>query len=97
MADFIMLMHGDATVAESHADWEAYLCALRKSGKFEGGSVIGGGQTFRKNGAAAPVTDGINGYILFQAADMTAARALLGANPTFKAGGTVEIRELPEG
>ena len=96
MADFIMLMHGDATAAESHADWEAYISALRKSGKFAGGSVIGGGQTFRKSGTAAPVTVSINGYILFQADDMTAAQALLGANPTFKAGGTVEIRELPE-
>lgn len=95
MADFIMLMHDDATSAESHADWEAYLSALRKSGKFEGGSVIGSGQTFRKNGVAAPVTASINGYILFQAEDMAAAQTLLGDHPTFKAGGTVEIRELP--
>lgn len=97
MPKYILLMHGDATAAESHADWEAYISALRKSGKFAGGSVIGGGQTFRKNGIAAPLTEGINGYILFTAEDMTAAQALLGDNPTFKAGGTVEIRELPEG
>lgn len=95
MADYIMLMHCDATVAESHADWGAYISALRQSGKFAGGSVIGGGQTFRKNGTAAPVTEQINGYIIFQAESMAAAQALLGENPTFKAGGTVEIRELP--
>lgn len=97
MPNFLMLMHGDATAAESYADWEAYISALRQSGKFAGGSVIGGGQTFRKNCVAAPVTEAINGYILFTADGMTAAQALLAENPTFKAGGTVEIRELPEG
>lgn len=97
MAEFIMLMHGDATVAESHADWETYIGMLQHSGKFGGGSVIGGGQTFRKNGVAAPVSEGINGYFLFSAEDMAAAQALLGENPTFKAGGTVEIRELQVG
>ena len=97
MPKYILLMHGDATIAESHADWEAYIGMLQQSGKFGGGSVIGGGQTFRKNGTAAPVTEGINGYILFTAEDMKAAQAFLGDNPTFKAGGTVEIRELPEG
>ena len=63
-------------------------------------SVVGG-QTYtlsfalagnqRGAGAITPLT----GYIRIRAESLEAARHYLSGNPTFEAGGTVEIRELP--
>lgn len=41
------------------------------------------------------ITAHLSGYIRVQAESLEAAKALLDGNPTFEAGGTVEIRELP--
>ena len=95
MPEYIALMHNDATSPERDADWDAYIQTLNEVGAFRGGSVIGAGQAFRKAGAAAPVMTHINGFIRIEARDMPSARALLNGNPTYEAGGTVEIRELP--
>jgi len=35
------------------------------------------------------------GFIRIEATDLAEARTLLAGNPTYEAGGTVEIRELP--
>jgi hypothetical protein len=95
MADFILLMHGDATAEESSADWGPYLAGLRALGLFEGGSGIGEGACFRKTGAPAPVSSRIGGFIRVRAEDLDHAARLLEGNPVYEAGGTVEIRELP--
>lgn len=93
MADFIMLMHDDAA---ADGDWGAYLTWLRASGLFQGGSSIGGGKTFRKDGVTKPVTQHITGYLRFEADDIAQVEALVAGNPVFEHGGTVEIRELPK-
>lgn len=95
MPEYIVFMHNDAASAELDADWDAYIRVLNEAGAFRGGSVVGAGQAFRKVGAAATITTHINGFIRIDASDMGAARALLKGNPTYEAGGTVEIRELP--
>jgi hypothetical protein len=92
MADYIFLMHDDAV---DDGDWESYLGRLRRSGSFQGGSAIGDGVCARKNGAPAPVTAHLSGYIRVTADSLDQAKSLLAGNPHFEAGGTVEIRELP--
>lgn len=95
MREYILLMHSDTVSAESGSDWDTYIGRLHESGCFRGGSVIGAGQSFRKVGTAGPVAAHIHGFIRIEAVDLESARALLPGNPTFEAGGTVEIRELP--
>lgn len=96
MPDFLMLMHSDTTGPESAAAWEAYLTMLRRVGAFAGGSAIGGGTTMRRSGSAAPVSAVLTGFIRVSAADLDAAKRLVEGNPVYEAGGTVEIRDLPE-
>jgi hypothetical protein len=94
MADYIFLHHDDAGDHDIE-EWGPYLDRLRELGVFEGGSPIGPGEAFRKAGQPRPVTSDIYGYIRVQAADLAAATALLPGHPSYEAGGTVEIRELP--
>ena len=95
MADFILLMHGDAAAETSFADWDAYITGLNKAGVMKGGSAIGPGASMRKSGAAAPLSDDIVGYLRLVADDLPHARTMVAGNPVYEAGGTVEIRELP--
>lgn len=97
MRDFILFMHDDTIEAPSPAMWSSYFAALRRLGVFEGGSTIGPGETFRKQGAAGASHDHLAGYIRVRAKSLAAARELLVGNPVFECGGTVEIRELPPG
>ena len=97
MPDFLMLMHDDvpASASERDEDWESYIRKLQASGNFEGGSAMGEGSCVRKSGAAPQITGHLVGYIRIRADSLDHARRLLAGNPTFEAGGTVEIRELP--
>ncbi len=98
MTDYLFLMHSDAVereVASDSARWAAYFSRLRASGRFDGGSSIGPGQSFRKAGAPSPSSDSLSGYIRIRANDLEEARQFLLGNPVYDAGGTVEIRELP--
>lgn len=97
MKEFILLMHADTSSPEREADWEGYIGRLIAEGLFQGGSSIGEGQAFRKHGQPATLTRQLAGYIKIQAENLGAARACLAGNPTYEAGGTVEIRELVEG
>ena len=94
MKDFILLMHGDTTGQESDAAWEDYFRHLHQSGRFEGGSAIAAGQSYRQGGAPAPAVP-LSGFIRIRAADLAEAATFLPGNPVYAAGGTVEIRELP--
>jgi len=98
MNDYILFMHDDARDAAVATDgnlWTQYMSALRASGRFDGGSAIGTGIAFKKDGAgtAAPTT--VSGYIRIRAENADAAQQFLIGNPIYEAGGTVEIRELP--
>ncbi len=95
MADFILLMHDDATDPMPDALWPAYFARLRAAGAFEGGSAIGGGEALRKSGAPGPLARHLTGYIRIAAPDLPAARELVAGNPVYECGGTVEVRELP--
>jgi hypothetical protein len=57
MTEFIMLMHDDAAGDAAPDMWDSYLSSLRGRGAFDGGSAIGAGRTFRKQGAPRPVSE----------------------------------------
>ena len=94
MAEYLFLMHDDATADEA-ASWDGYIGKLAAAGAFEGGSAIGGGICVRKSGPTPPLTGHLAGYIRVTAPDIAHAQSLLAGNPHLDAGGTVEIRELP--
>ncbi len=97
MLDFILLMHDDATTEPTPAMWTSYFVTLNSKGIFEGGSSIGAGETFRKDGSPGRLSKHLAGYIRVRAKDLSEARGLLVGRPVFECGGTVEIRELPRG
>lgn len=95
MADFILLMHDDAE-DKGPGDWETYITDLRARGHFDGGSMIGAGVSMRQTTPAAPLTEQVVGYIKVQARNLNEAKSLVFGNPCYEAGGTVEVRELPD-
>jgi hypothetical protein len=99
MPDYLFLMHDDIPACGSDGrndNWAAYIGKLQASGNFQGGSAIGTGICVRKSGRAPITTGHITGFIRVAAANLDGARTLLVGNPMFEAGGTVEIRELPQ-
>jgi len=95
--DYLFLMHqppGSATGTAT--DWQPYLAWLRGTGQFDGGSSIGGGVCVARSSAPAEIAAHLIGYLRVRAGSLEDARKLLVGNPVFEAGGTVEIRELPE-
>ena len=96
MPDYLFLMHDDARIDEDVAAWPRYISQLKAQRRFVGGSVIGNGGAYRKSGPAGAKTP-VNGFIRVEAPSLAAAQKLLAGNPVYEAGGTVEIRELPEG
>jgi hypothetical protein len=94
MAEFILLMHGDAPASKAE-DWGQYIAMLKASGHFEGGSEIGDGVCMRKTGNAPAITSHLSGFMTIQADSLAQAKTLLAGNPAYEAGGTIEIRELP--
>ena len=98
MNDYIFLMHNDARdgVHDRGEAWAAYFARLRKASAFQGGSAIGDGVCLSKTGTPPGITPHLAGYILVKAESLERARELVQGNPVFEAGGTVEIRELPQ-
>ncbi len=104
MHDYILLMHNDTQSEPTNAQWSAYFDALSASGAFQGGSAIGQGASFRRDGGPAPKStpkptsassDHLTGFIRVSAASLSDAQTFLTGNPVYECGGTVEIRELP--
>jgi hypothetical protein len=94
--DYLFLMHNDLPGGQSEADWDTYITGLRAADVFRGGSSIGDGMSFRRAGAPLAAQTSLTGFIRIQAPDLGSAQAFLTGNPVYEAGGTVEIRELPE-
>jgi hypothetical protein len=95
MRRFMFLMHGDTTTTEDFEAWGPYLSNLQSGGHFDGGSSIGSGETYRTRPKPQPLSE-LAGYFIVGVEDLAGARAFLRDNPTYVAGGTVEIRELIE-
>jgi len=95
VAEYILLMHGDAAQGERNHDWQPYLDMLSEKGALRGGSAIGAGVCVRRSGDVPDVSHQLVGYVKIEARDLDHARELVRGNPIYEAGGTVEIRELP--
>ena len=98
MKDFILIMYDDIldeAAANDGEKWGIYLANLRDSGCFQGGSAIGSGARFRKGHPEKPAELALSGFIRVRAESLVDATSFLSGNPTYEAGGTVEIRELP--
>ena len=94
MPDFLFLMHDDCVTQPD--GWGEYLGKLKSAGHLEGGSAIGPGTCVKKSGPAPDLTSHLSGFIRIAAKSLAEAQDLLPGNSVFEAGGTVEIRELPE-
>ena len=95
MSEFLLLMHGDA-VNEAAAEWPSYLDGLAQAGRLRGGSSLGDGACFRKDGASRSISEPLTGFIRIAAESLEDASSCLAGNPVYEAGGTVEIRVLLE-
>ncbi|CAD5374406.1 YCII domain-containing protein [Rubrivivax sp. A210] len=98
MKEFILFMYNDALNAEAANDgekWDNYFSNLHATGRFDGGSFIGLGLKFQKGQADQMSETDMDGIIRVRAESMAEAKVFLIGNPTYEAGGTVEIRELP--
>ncbi len=95
MRRFMILMHNDTTTEEDGEAWGRYLEMLRATGNFEGGSSTGRSTSHNARGEPKR-SSGVVGYLIVGAQDLAAAHALLDDNPTYLAGGTIEICELVE-
>jgi hypothetical protein len=96
MTEYIFLMHDDAIDYVDQDAWQPYLDKLKQGGLLQGGSAIGDGICARKSGAPGSVTEHLTGYVVANADSLDQAKSLLTGNPVFEAGGTVEVRELPQ-
>jgi len=96
MPDFLLLMHNDTSSPEDSRLWERYLTGLRTAGALIGGNSIGNGAAVRRFATPAPLSAHLTGFMRIRAADIEGAKRLVDGNPVLEAGGTVEIRELPE-
>jgi len=96
MADYLLLMHGDATDERAEA-WPAYFDSLAAKGCLRGGSAIGAGVCVRKGAAPPPpVSAHLTGFIRIEVDSLEAALACLAGNPVYEGGGAVEVRALPQ-
>ncbi|NBB51559.1 hypothetical protein GVN24_25050 [Rhizobium sp. CRIBSB] len=96
MPDFLLLMHADTIHPEDAEGWLPYFEGLAALGALRGGSAIGQGVALRRDKTPAPAADHLTGFIRLEADDLAHAQRMLEGNPVFEAGGTVEIRQLPE-
>ncbi len=95
LADFIVLMHSHYDVSGNSENWQPYPDMLSSAGALRGGSAIGLGLCVRRSGNIPDVSRHLVGYMKIEARDLKHARELVRGNPTYEAGGTVEIRERP--
>ncbi len=94
--DFMLLMHSDAEPNKRNDDWQTYLDLLNANDALRGGSAIGAGECVRRFGPVPKPTHHLVCYVMIKARDWDHARQLVQGNPVYEAGGTIEIRELPE-
>lgn len=96
MAQFMLLMHNDYDMEGRSENWQQYLDGLASAGVLRGGSAMGAGVCMRRAADAPANTRHLVGYVKLEVRDLGHARECVHGNPVYEAGGTVEIRELPE-
>lgn len=92
--EYITFMHGNSDGKATEQEWNTFFELAGDSGLFRGGSAMGKRWTIGKDADVA--SDGLAGYMRFDADSVDNLVALLNKHPTVLHGGTIEICELPK-
>ena len=79
-------MHANAEGESTGEEWDEFFDRARQSGLFRGGSAMGKRWTIGKQ--ADTLSDGLAGFMRFDAESVNDLLELLEAHPTIHAGGT---------
>ena len=91
---YIVLIHNNPEAVTEAKDWSVFFENAKNSGLFRGGSAIANSQIIGCE-SASPVSTAIGGYMRFDADDPKELRKLLNTHPVIKAGGALELYEMP--
>ena len=94
MAQYIVLIQGNAKANSTPGEWEAFFTAARQSQLFKGGSALGARVVIGDAQSAKP-TDHVVGYMRFDSDDRQTLLELLAKHPVVIHGGSVELCEMP--
>jgi len=92
--EYILLIHDNTDTPTKEKDWEKFFTLAKKSGLFQGGSVIGK-RIVLGSKEVPDTTENVSGYMRFEAVDLEKLKSLLNEHPVLKCGGTLELCELP--
>ncbi len=95
MAQYILLIQGNATSLATPEEWDSFFTAAEKAGGFGGGSEIGR-RTLLGDAVTARPTDHIVGYMRFDVDDKQRLLDLLQTHPAIVHGASAELCEMPE-
>lgn len=95
MAQYILLIHGNAKSKGTEEEWNQFFTSARESGIFQGGSEIGERICVGDADSMKP-TDHIVGYMRFDSEDKQQILDLLERHPVVRHGGTVELCDMPK-
>ena len=96
MKEFLILNYNDVTdsrLANDPERWSNYVAMLHSRNALVDGSALGDGIQCQIGQPDRSAISGLDGVLRIRAASLAAARDCLHGNPTWDAGGTVEIRE----
>ena len=94
MMQYITFMHANTEIQGSEEEWNAFFVHAQASGLFSGGSAMGKRWTIGK--PADTLSDGLVGYMRFDAENIEDLLELLEDHPIIRGGGTIEICEIPK-
>ena len=95
MAQYILLIQGNAKSEATEKEWDQFFTAAQESGAFQGGSAIGE-RSIVGNQDSIKSTEHIVGYMRFDSEDKQEILDLLEKHPVVIHGGSVELCELPD-
>ena len=94
MAQYILLIQGNAKSEATEEEWNRFFAAAQQSGVFRGGSeigersVVGDADSFKS-------TEHVVGYMRFDSDDKQKILDLLEEHPVVRHGGSTELYEMP--
>ena len=95
MAEFLLLIHGNAKSRATPEEWESFFAEAHRSGLFKGGSEIGD-RVIVGDASSAESSDHLVGFMRFDAEDRQEILDLLQKHPVVVHGGSVELCEMPK-
>ena len=95
MTQFLLLIQNNMKSTTTPAEWESFITAAKKSGRFQGGSALGERVSVGDT-QSAHSTQHIGGYMRFDADDKAKILELLKKHPVVMHGGSVELCEMPK-